>query len=239
MPQTTTAQNYLKELYQLQQRPEHASGPVPLGQLASALNVTPGTATTMVKRFADDGLIRYTPRRGARLTARGQKVALAVLRRHRIIETFLVQHLGLDWAEVHEEAEVLEHAVSDKVLDRLDSLLGHPTTDPHGSPIPPANGKMRHIQTRPLSHCSDGQRVVIRRLLDTDPDFLTFAQRHALTPGTPIKVLSHSETAQALTIQIGRRKPVTLGLGAADKVQVSESDNQRNSNQYPEIGNDA
>ena len=226
MSTTPTAQNYLKELYQLQQRPdtapETAPAPVPLGKLATALSVTPGTATTMVKRFADDGLIRYTPRRGARLTAKGEKVALAVLRRHRIIETFLVEHLGLGWDEVHEEAEVLEHAVSDKVLDKIDALLGHPTADPHGSPIPPAHGKMQRITMRPLSRCKVGQRVTVGRLLNTHPDFLKLAEARGLLPDTKLKILDLDDNADAVTIQIGKRKPTTLGLAAADKVLVVE-----------------
>jgi len=226
MAHSTTAQNYLKELYQLQQREDAGPGPVPLGQLAAALSVTPGTATTMVKRFADEGLIRYTPRRGARLTAKGQKVALGVLRRHRIVETFLVEKLGLDWSEVHEEAEVLEHAVSDKVLDRLDALLGHPTADPHGSPIPPANGKMRRVAMRPLSRCKPNQRVTVGRLLDTNPAFLKLAEDRGLLPDTKLKVLDLDDHADAVTIRVSQRKPTTLGLAAADKVLVVGSDEQ-------------
>lgn len=222
MPQTTTAQNYLKELYQLQQRADDRT-PIPLGQLAESVGVTPGTATTMVKRFADDGLMRYTPRRGARLSAKGEKLALGVLRRHRIVETFLVQHLGLDWSEVHEEAEVLEHAVSDKVLDRLDALLGHPTADPHGSPIPPANGKMHRIAMRPLSRCKAGQRVTVGRLLDTNPGFLKLAESMGLVPDAKLRIVAINEDADALTLQVGRRKPVTLGLSAADKVMVTDA----------------
>jgi DtxR family Mn-dependent transcriptional regulator len=221
MPQTITAQNYLKELYQLQQRSDERE-PVPLGQLAESVGVTPGTATTMVKRFADDGLMHYTPRRGARLTAKGEKVALGVLRRHRIVETFLVQHLGLDWSEVHEEAEVLEHAVSEKVLDRLDALLGHPTADPHGSPIPPASGKMRRVAMRPLSRCRAGQRVTIGRLLDTAPGFLKLAETLGLMPDTKVRVVQVNEDADAVTLQVGRRKPTTLGLSAADKIMVCD-----------------
>ena len=219
--QTTTAQDYLKELYQLQQRSAERA-PIAMGRLAEAVGVTPGTATTMVKRFANDGLMRYTPRRGARLTARGEKVALGVLRRHRIVETFLVQHLGLDWSEVHAEAEVLEHAISEKVLDRLDELLGHPTTDPHGSPIPPANGKMRRVAMRPLSRCRAGQRVTIGRLLDTAPGFLKLAETLGLMPNTKVRVIEVNEDADAVTLQIGRRKPTTIGLSAADKVMVGE-----------------
>ena len=219
--QTTTAQDYLKELYQLQQRSPDRE-PIAMGRLAEAVGVTPGTATTMVKRFADDGLMRYTPRRGARLTARGEKVALGVLRRHRIVETFLVQHLGLDWSEVHAEAEVLEHAISEKVLDRLDELLGHPTADPHGSPIPSAHGKMRRIAMRPLSRCSAGQRVTIGRLLDTAPGFLKLAETLGLVPKAGVRVIEVNEDADAVTLQVGRRKPATIGLSAADKVMVSE-----------------
>ncbi|MGB1125047.1 MAG: metal-dependent transcriptional regulator [Phycisphaeraceae bacterium] len=221
MTQTTTAQNYLKELYQLQQRSEDRA-PIALGQLAESLGVTPGTATTMVKRFAKDGLMRYTPRRGARLTAKGEKLALGVLRRHRIVETFLVQHLGLDWSEVHEEAEVLEHAVSEKVLDRLDALLGHPTADPHGSPIPPANGKMRRVAMRPLSRCKPGQRVTVGRLLDTAKGFLKLAESLGLVPDAKLHIVQVSEEADAVTVQVGRRKPITLGLSAADKIMVSD-----------------
>lgn len=221
MTQTTTAQNYLKELYQLQQRSEDRA-PIALGQLAESLGVTPGTATTMVKRFAKDGLMRYTPRRGARLTAKGEKLALGVLRRHRIVETFLVQHLGLDWSEVHEEAEVLEHAVSEKVLDRLDALLGHPTADPHGSPIPPANGKMRRVAMRPLSRCKPGQRVTVGRLLDTAKGFLKLAESLGLVPDAKLHIVQVSEEADAVTLQVGRRKPITLGLSAADKIMVSD-----------------
>jgi len=222
MDHSTTAQNYLKELYQLQQRPELDGRPVPLGRLAEALGVTPGTATTMVKRFADDGLIRYTPRRGARLSAGGQRVALAVLRRHRLIETFLVEHLGLDWAEVHEEAEVLEHAVSDKVLDRLDKLLGYPTADPHGSPIPPANGQPARVAMRPLSACAKGQSVAVGRLLKTDSVFLTFAQERGLMPDQKLRVVEVNDAAEAITIRVGRRSPITLGLHAAASIMVQD-----------------
>ncbi|MFI4861426.1 MAG: metal-dependent transcriptional regulator [Phycisphaerales bacterium JB063] len=219
---TSTAENYAKALYQLQQK-QTDNSPVSLGQLADQLGVTPGTATTMVKRFADDGLVRYTPRKGARLTPGGMKLALAVLRRHRIIETFLVEVLGLDWAEVHEEAEVLEHAVSEKVLDKLDALLGHPTADPHGSPIPPAPGAgpMRMIEMRPLTDCRPGQRVTVSRLLDTLPRFLQFAERNGLTPGAAVRVIANDPAADAITVKVGRAAPTTLGSAAAGKVLVT------------------
>ncbi|MEM1356059.1 MAG: metal-dependent transcriptional regulator [Planctomycetota bacterium] len=214
-------ENYVKELYQLQQR-RGPSELVPLGRLADRLGVTPGTATTMVKRFADDGLIDYTTRRGARLTPTGERAALAVLRRHRIIETFLVEVLGLDWSEVHDEAEVLEHAISDKVLAKIDALLDHPTADPHGSPIPPAPGQgpMRTVEMMPLTACTAGATYRIGRLIDTQPGFLQFAEKHRLTPGTELKVIGNDPIADTIRVRIGSAKSTALGAAAAGKVLV-------------------
>jgi len=224
MPTQTsvTAEDYLKALYQLQQR-EPSTAPISLGLLAEALSLTPGTVTTMVKRFADDGLMRYTPRRGARLSAKGKRIALDVLRRHRIIETFLVEVLGLDWSEVHEEAEVLEHAISDKVLAKLDAMLGHPTADPHGSPIPPPHGAppVRTVVMRPLTDCQSGQQATVGRLLDTQPAFLQFIENTGLTPGTNLTVIANDPAADAITVKIGRAAPTTLGSAAAGKILVT------------------
>src|SRR5438477_4591329 len=141
-----TVENYLKQLYLEQQNSSEEL--VPMGKLATQMGVVPGTATSMVKALADSGLVDYEPRSGARLTRGGQQLALHVLRRHRLVELFLVKVLGLDWSEVHAEAEELEHAVSDKVLERIDSLLGHPSVDPHGDPIPPAKGRPRAEPTQ-------------------------------------------------------------------------------------------
>ena len=119
-----------------------------MGKLATAMGVVPGTATTMMEALADSGLVAYEPRGGVRLTRGGARVlALHVLRRHRLVELFLVQVLGMDWSEVHPEAEELEHAISDKVLERIDTLLGHPSVDPHGDPIPPPRGRSRPADT--------------------------------------------------------------------------------------------
>src|SRR5256714_8448369 len=134
-----TVENYLKQLYLEQQ---NAPDLVQMGKLASAMGVVPGTATSMIKALADSGLVSYEPRFGAKLTKGGEQLALHVLRRHRLMELFLVKVLGLDWSEVHDEAEELEHAISEKVLERIDKLLGHPSVDPHGDPIPSAKGKV-------------------------------------------------------------------------------------------------
>src|SRR5215213_586226 len=126
---SSTVENYVKQLYLEQRAPRQL---VPMGRLAAAMGVVPGTATSMVKALSDAGLVEYEPRGGARLTRGGEQLALHVLRRHRLVEVFLVKVLGLDWSEVHAEAEELEHAISDKVLDKIDKLLGHPSVDPHG-----------------------------------------------------------------------------------------------------------
>src|SRR5678816_4836931 len=126
---TIAVENYLKHVLLLS---EGSDDLVSMGALAGALAVVPGTVTTMVKALADEGLVEHQPRHGVRLTDEGRRVALSVLRKHRLVETFLVNVLKMDWSKVHEEAEQLEHAISDDVLDRLDALLGHPETDPHG-----------------------------------------------------------------------------------------------------------
>src|SRR4051794_9076282 len=154
-----------------------------MGRLATAMAVTPGTATTMIKALAEANLVSYEPRTGVRLTRSGEQLALHVLRRHRLVELFLVKVLHLDWAEVHEEAEELEHAISDKVMERIDELLGHPRTDPHGDPIPPRTGRHTERKSLSLLDCEEKKPMKITRILDQDSAFLRFAERCGLTPG--------------------------------------------------------
>ena len=137
-----TVENYLKAIFQAQVALSSADQLVPMGQLSSALGVVPGTATTMVKALSESGLVRYEPYSGVRLTPAGEKLAARVLRRHRLIELFLVQVMGMGWAEVHDEAEHLEHAVSDQRRERIDEMRGHPSVDPHGNPIPGPEGTL-------------------------------------------------------------------------------------------------
>ena len=138
---SATVEDYIKHIYLITQQSESSNAP--MGQVADAVNVVPGTATTMVKALSDAGLVEYSPRVGVQLTIRGRKLALHVLRRHRLIEQFLVEVLGYDWSEVHDEAEQLEHVISDLLLERIDLYLDHPTEDPHGDPIPSAEEKLR------------------------------------------------------------------------------------------------
>src|SRR5918999_1561236 len=168
---SSTVEDYLKQIY-LMQLAAPSEQLVPMGKLAVAMDVVPGTATSMIKALADSGLVQYEPRGGVRLTHGGEQLALHVLRRHRLVELFLVKVLGLDWSEVHAEAEELEHTISDKVLDRIDAFLGHPSVDPHGGPIPSAAGAVtdaRRLDS--LVDCPLNRAVRVARVMDQDPPF--------------------------------------------------------------------
>lgn len=214
---SSTVENYVKQLYLEQQR--QPGGLVPMGRLAQLMNVVPGTATTMMKALADAGLATYRPRSGVKLTRGGEQLALHVLRRHRLIELFLVKMLGLDWAEVHPEAEELEHAISDKVLDRIDTLLGHPTVDPHGDPIPTAGGKLADTGQTTLSTCETGRTLRVARVIDQEPAFLRFIERAGLKPGSLVSVASRDEAAATVAIRAGNRT-VIVGSAAAASILV-------------------
>ncbi len=215
---SSTVEDYLKHIYVQQQRSR--DGLVPMGQLSRALDVTPGTVTGMVKALAESELLLYEPRSGVRLTAKGERLALHVLRRHRLVELFLVRVLHLDWSEVHEEAEHLEHALSDKVIDRMDQVLGHPTVDPHGDPIPTAGGSIAEPTSLSLADCREGQTVQIARIDDQDPRFLRFANDQGLTPGTQVRVAVLDPVADAVTIDRAGTA-ITLGTAAAGKIHVT------------------
>src|SRR5687767_6390380 len=177
-----TVENYLKAIL-LAQAALPDEGLVPMGQLASCLGVVPGTATTMVKALAESGLVKYEPYAGVRLTAAGEKLAAMVLRRHRLIELFLVKVMGMSWTEVHDEAEHLEHAVSDRLIERIDEMLGRPSVDPHGDPIPDQHGAVDRREYDTLLTCPLRSRVRVSRVSDQDRDFLQFIERHDLKPG--------------------------------------------------------
>jgi len=187
-------------------------------RLATVLGVTTGTATSMVKKLAAAKLAKYERFGGVCLTTQGTKAALDILRRHRIIETFLVETLKLDWSLVHDEAERLEHAISPIVLEALDRHLGHPSTDPHGDPIPGPDGRVREPAGTPLSACAAGSQVRIARIADQAEAFLLFAARHGLKPGAEVKVMSVDAAAQAITVQSGQERPITLALAAASAI---------------------
>jgi DtxR family Mn-dependent transcriptional regulator len=215
---TSTVEDYLKCIVLSEERA--AGTRVPTGQIASALAVTPGTATAMVKALAESGLVDYEAYEGVRLTAAGRQLALHVLRRHRLIELFLVEVLGLDWSEVHAEAERLEHAVSERVVERIDEMLGRPAVDPHGDPIPTPHGEVATPEHESLAELPVGRRARIARIADQERDFLRLVERLGLRPGVRIKVLARDAAADTLELELTRGRSASLGLRAAAKIFV-------------------
>jgi DtxR family Mn-dependent transcriptional regulator len=215
---TSTVEDYVKQVYLIQQDLEGEVAP--MGRLSEALGITPGTTTTMVKALADDGLLEYEPRVGVKLTAAGQSLALAVLRRHRIAESFLVEVLGMDWSEVHADAERLEHAISDKVLDRMDAMLNRPTRDPHGDPIPDFDGEISSSSNALLTATTEGKTVRIARILDQSPAFLSYARDMELTPGTPVTMLEINRIAESVMLRLKSKKQLALSTRVAEKFAV-------------------
>ena len=212
-----TVENYLKAIHTLEAAGA-SDAPVALGDLAHAVGVTPGTATTMVKKLAAGKLVKYERYGGVLLTPKGERAALAVLRRHRLIETFLVQTLKFDWSEVHEEAERLEHALSPRLLDRLDEFLGRPILDPHGDPIPDATGNIRGSEAVPLADFKPGDSAKVVRIADQDAAFLRFIAESRLKPGTAIHIIAVNEQADSIEIQPENGTAIALSRSAAKKV---------------------
>lgn len=217
---SSTVENYLKAIYAGQSALAAGERLVPMGQVATALGVAPGTATTMVKALAESGLTEYEPYLGVRLSPAGEKLAVLVLRRHRLVELFLVRVMGMSWAEVHDEAELLEHVVSERLIERMDEMLGRPTHDPHGDPIPSAEGTIpaRHLEN--LLTCPIATPLRVTRITDQDPSFLRFIEGYGLKPGASIEVEARDDAADSVRLGGTNRRPVTIGTRAASKLLV-------------------
>ena len=213
---TSTVENYLKALFLLD---PYAEKQVATGELAKSLHVTPGSATSMIKTLAEAGHVEHRPHYGVQLTEQGRNLAVHVVRRHRIVELFLVQILGMDWSQVHDEAEQLEHVVSNEVIERMDALLGFPTVDPHGDPIPTAEGILPQRTLTQLASCIAGDCVSVARIGNQDAAFLQFAEENGLLPGASITITSRNEISDSITLQSGERE-VVLGLAAAGRIEV-------------------
>jgi DtxR family transcriptional regulator, Mn-dependent transcriptional regulator len=217
---SSTVENYLKAIYQGELALPAGTRLVSMGHVAAALGVTPGTATAMVKALAESGLAEYEPYSGVRLTAAGERLAGLVLRRHRLVELFLVQVMGMSWAEVHEEAEQLEHVVSERLIERIDQMLGRPTHDPHGDPIPTPEGTIAPLHLESLLTCPTGAPVQVVRIADQDPAFLRFIEENNLKPGQTIEVEARDTAADAVRVRGTNRESIVIGARAASKLLV-------------------
>jgi len=203
---STSVGDYLKAVWSLGRE-----GPVTTGGLAARLGVAPASVSGMVVRLHRLGLLEHVPYHGVSLTAEGRRQALRLVRRHRLLETFLVERLGYSWDEVHAEAEVLEHAVSDRFIARLGRLLGEPTHDPHGDPVPTAAGEIPPTPEQPLSAAADRTLFRIHRLHTQDPDALARLDRIGLRPGVLVERLAGSAAYLLLRVA-GQRRRVPLEL---------------------------
>ena len=213
-----TVENYVKAIYQVCFA--QSGRPAATGQLAAALNVSPGSVTSMLKTLSESGLVTYTPYEGVRLTPAGSALALRVVRRHRLIELFLVKTLDLTWDEVHEEAEHMEHAVSDRLVDRIDVSLGYPQFDPHGDPIPRADGWLEAPANRTLAQCPPGFRFRLARVIDQSPEFLRFLTDSGLPLGTQGEVIANQADSDVMTVSVNGQT-TQLGREAAENITVA------------------
>jgi DtxR family Mn-dependent transcriptional regulator len=217
---TSTTENYLKKIYSASEQSGEAM--VGLGRLAQELSVTPGTVTTMMKHLAEAGLVEYRPRAGVLLTETGRRQALDVIRKHRLIELFLVKVLGLDWSEVHDEAEMLEHAISDSLLGRIDDILGHPKVDPHGDPIPDASLSVSEVAGILLSDVEPPADLKVIRVAHQPNDFLGFLTEAGLVPGARLRLIARDPNAETLTVDADGIE-TSLSINAAGRITVRET----------------
>jgi len=209
---TRSQQDYLKALYQL----HGDQRPVPTRELAQRLGISSPSVSEMVTRLTAQGLVEHDRYRGQQLTREGRKVALELVRHHRLLEMFLVQVLGYSWDEVHEEAERLEHVISERMEQRIFELLGRPEIDPHGHAIPTLTGRVRPVSRRALSECAVGEKVVVAGVSDEDAAKLRDIERRGLVPGVHLTVVAGSEFEGPIEVRLrGRKESVPLGLARA------------------------
>jgi DtxR family transcriptional regulator, Mn-dependent transcriptional regulator len=214
-------EDYLKALFELG---EHDVKP---RDLAASVGVSPASVTGMLGKLADLHLVHYQKYRGASLTPAGRALALETLRHHRLLETYLARALGYDWHEVHDEAERLEHVISEAFEERVDALLGHPTHDPHGDPIPRRDGSVPACNGVPLTTLDVGQRATLSRITEQDSEVLRYLAGHGLVPGAEVRVVERAPFDGPITLArpgAADEAPVALAFALAEAIQAEPRD---------------
>ncbi len=209
-------EDYAKAIHALSSRDE---GPVGTNALAERLGVSPGTVTAMLKRMGSLGLVRYEPYRGVELTDAGERMALEVIRHHRLIESYLAEALGMPWDRVHDEAEVLEHYISEELEGLMAAALGDPSHDPHGDPIPSPELELAEEATRALGDLEPGQRGVFVRVSDSDPRMLRYLSERGIAPGSRFEVIERQPFEGPLSVRFGD-ETFAIGGGLARAMRV-------------------
>jgi DtxR family transcriptional regulator, Mn-dependent transcriptional regulator len=216
---TRSVEDYLKAIYRLSPQGRTAS----TSEIAQRLELSPASVSGMVKRLSEQGLLEHLPYRGVQLTAEGRRAALRMLRRHRLIEAYLVAFLGYTWDTVHDEAERLEHAVSDTLVERMAAVLGNPSVDPHGDPIPTSEGDIDEPASIPLSEVPAGASVEIRQVEESQPDRLRYIASLGLRPGVQLKVLDRQPFDGPMTIEVAGQTHV-IGNELGQVVRCASED---------------
>ena len=212
---TRQAEDYLKVIYEIEQ----GGAPAATKEIAEELDIAPASVSGMVQRLSRLGLVKVERYRGARLTAPGRAVALQLLRRHRVIESYLVTTLGYGWADVHDEAERLEHAASAKLIDRMAEALGNPVVDPHGAPIPTATGRIDERRLSSIADLAVGARARVVRMSDRDAEFLRYLAKLGIVPGATVRVAGREPFNGPIALVVGKSRR-SLGAAAASRVYV-------------------
>lgn len=219
-PLTSAIQDYLKAIYLLAEARGEVGAGVSTTELASRLQVSAASATSMLKKLDVLGLVNHIPYRGAEITESGRRIALEVVRHHRLLETYLAEALGVPWDQVHHEAEVLEHVLSEELEERIARKLGDPTSDPHGHPIPTREGEVAPMSGRTLWDTPDGVPVVVERVSDSDSEVLRHLARIGVTPGATAEVIRRGPIGGPLFIQVAEREEA-VSREVAEAVWVS------------------
>jgi DtxR family Mn-dependent transcriptional regulator len=214
---TGQAEDYLKAIYEIERDGEVAATTA----IAGRLGIAPASVSGMVRRLGRQALVVVERYRGARLTAKGRRVALQMIRRHRILESYLVTNLSYKWDGVHDEAERLEHAASPELIERMAAALGHPTVDPHGAPIPRRDGTIDDARLRSLNDLGLGDRAKVARMSDRDPELLRYLAKLGIRPGASLRLVERAPFDGPLTVAVGKAKHV-LGTTVASRVYIED-----------------
>jgi DtxR family transcriptional regulator, Mn-dependent transcriptional regulator len=216
-PLSGPVEDYLKAIYDL----ERDAQPATTNEIAERLAISPASVSGMMRRLADQGLITHEPYRGVRLTEDGRRAALRTLRRHRILECYLTEILGYPWDRVHDEAERLEHAASEELIERMADALGDPLHDPHGAPIPSREGVVEESARRSLADAASGERVIVRQVMDDDGERLRYLAELGIRPGAVVRILDRAPFDGPITFWVGDGAGgVTRAVGPALAAQV-------------------
>ena len=221
---TISVENYLKTIFS---RQGESGRRVKTKEIADDLEVSLPSVSGMIKSLSEEGLVEYEPYKGVRLTAEGRKTALRVIRNHRLIEVFLMRTLGYSWDEVHAEAERLEHAVSDRLVERIDAFLEYPRVDPHGDPIPTAEGELHRREVVNLGATWEGMSVRVERVLDQTPEVLRYLERIGLKPGVVIRIREILSFDGQMFLEV-EGKDVTVSESLAGKMMVTVLEEENN-----------